>query len=140
MTKPRTAEQVLRGTVSGGFAKFFERETLAGIFHTAGYRSTRTDERNFHVLGGIELCTMFHGVDQNLLESGYDLVSLGLRDARVFYSTQKLNQAICSSQITSGRQGNPFKCCGKNFYAIVPAGLRHGRTHHFSELGSLEWC
>ena len=85
------------------------------------------------MLAGIEMCAMFHGVDQNLPESRYDLVFLSLGNARVSDAVQELNQAICSSKITSGRQGEPRGRPGKDFDAVVPTGLCHGRTHHFGE-------
>jgi hypothetical protein len=50
-----------------------------------------------------------------------------------------MNQAICSSKITSGRQAEPRGRPGKDFDAVVPTGLCHGRTHHFGDLRSLKW-
>jgi hypothetical protein len=99
------------GVGAGGMANF-DGEPFARILDAAGYRSTGTDEGDFHMLAGIEMCAMFHGVDQNLPESRYDLIFFSLGNARVSRAVQELNQAICSSKITSVRQAEPRGCPG----------------------------
>jgi len=118
--------------------QFFEGETLARVLDTAGYRSTSPNERDLHVLAGIEMPAMFHGVNQNLLESKYDLVFLSLGNARVSDSVQELDQPIRGGKITSGRQGDPLGRPGEYFDAVVPAGFCHGRAHHRGQLRNLE--
>jgi hypothetical protein len=119
--------------------QFFEGETFAWILDTASYRSTSPNERDFHVLAGIEMSAMFHRVNQNLLESKNDMVFLSFGNARVSDPVQELDQAIRSSKVTPSRQADPLGRPEKDFDAVVPTGLCHGRTHHFGELGSVEW-
>src|SRR5271163_4489789 len=62
-TDGHMAEQIFGRASNGCVAKLLERETLSGIFNPAGYSPARTNEGNFHVLAGIEMGAMFHGVD-----------------------------------------------------------------------------
>src|SRR5882724_7483786 len=137
VANPRVTEQII-GRPGRGMTQFFERETLAGILDTASNRSARPNERDFHVMAGIEMAAMFHGVNQNLPESGNYMVFLSFGNARVSDSVQELDQAIRGSEITSGRQADPFGRPGKYFDAVVPAGFCHGRAHHRGQLRSLE--
>src|SRR5882724_10894684 len=139
MANGRVAEEILWRAADRCVTKFFEGEPFARILDAAGYCSTTTDEGYFHMLAGIEMCAMFHGIDQNLPECRYDLVFLSLGNARVSDAVQELNQAICGRKITSGRQAEPRGRPGKDFDAVVPTGLCHGRTHHFGDLRSFKW-
>src|ERR1700730_2339122 len=90
VAEPRVTEQII-GRAGRCVTQFFERETFAGVLDTASDRSPSANERDFHVLARIEMAAMFHGVNQNLLKSKYDLVFLSRRNARVFDSLQELH-------------------------------------------------
>src|SRR5580704_6263900 len=62
-TNRHVAKQILSRVADGCVAKFFERETFAGIPNSAGYRAMRTNERDFYILIGIKICTVLHGID-----------------------------------------------------------------------------
>src|SRR5580692_3902061 len=62
-TNRHVTEQILGRVADGCVAELFERKPLARILDAAGYCTTRTDEGDFHVLAGIEICAMLHGVD-----------------------------------------------------------------------------
>src|SRR5882724_3670590 len=125
VANPRVTEQII-GRAGCGVTQFFERETLAGILDTASDRSASPNERDLHVMAGIEMAAMFHGVNQNLPESGNYMIFLSLGNARVSDSVQELDQAIRGGKITSGRQGDPLGRPGEYFDAVVPAGFCHG--------------
>jgi hypothetical protein len=132
------SEQILWRTAACCVMKLFQRESFPRVLDAAGYRSMRADEGNFYMLARIELCPMFHGVDQNLPECRYDSLSLCVGKGWVFDSAHELHEAIGGGQITSGRQGEPRGRPGKYFDAVVPTGLRHRRSHHFGELTRFE--
>lgn len=128
------AQEVLGGVVDSGVAKLFEGEALAGVFDAAGKRPTGAKERNLHVLAGVEMRAIFHGVQQDLLESRDD----ALRNVGISNATKELNQALRRGNVTASRQANPRGGGGKDFDTVIPARRSHGGAHHIGELASIE--
>ena len=128
------AEEIAGRAVDGGVAKLFERETFAGILDAAGDSVAAADEGNLHVLAGIEVAAMLHGVQENFAESRNDVFG----DVGVSDSAKELHQAIRGADVAAGRDAHPFGGGGKDFDAVVPAGCGHGLADHVDESGVLE--
>src|SRR5215469_16521856 len=100
-------EEVAGRAVYGCVAEVFEREALTWIFDSASDRAPDMDERNLHILAGIEMPAMLHGVHKNFLKGSNNGFPVSFRNTGVFGCAKELDQAICGGDVAAGCQANP---------------------------------
>src|SRR6267378_5899105 len=115
--------RIIGGVVDGSMVYFSERETLAWILDPAQDHLSRAHISDFDVLAGIEITSMFDGIEQHLTEGGCDVVSFGVRKIR--HLVEELHQSISCFEIAAGNDAHPFRCGRDKFDAIIPRGFRH---------------
>jgi len=128
------AEEIVVWAVDGGVAKLFEREALTGVFDAARDCTTGAQDRDLHMLAGVEIPTVFYGVQENFFESRNDAFG----NVRISNPAKELDQAICGCDVAAGRQANPSGRRRKDFDAVIPTRCCHSSLNHVGELGSLE--
>ena len=98
-------------------AKLLEREAVARVFDAARHRAPGANERDLHVLAGIEIRAIFHGVQKDFFESGNDAFG----NVGISNPAKELDQAICGGDVAAGRQANPSGRRRKDFDTVIPA-------------------
>src|SRR5215469_723138 len=128
------AEEIVVWAVDGGVGKFFEREALTGVLDAACDRATGAQERDLHTLAGVEIPSVFYGIQENFFESQNDAFG----NVRISKPAKELDQAVCGGDVAADRQANPIGRRRKDFNAVVPTRCCHSGLNHVGELGSLE--
>lgn len=129
-------KEVLGRIGDSGMMQFVEREALARILDLTGNGASAANVGDLHVLAGIKICTVLHGVEKNFTECADDFVLVSFRN--VPNSSAELFQAPGSCEIAFRHQANPFRRRRNNLNAVIPCRFRHGLAHHVGEIGKQE--
>src|SRR5215470_19155157 len=103
------AQEITGWVVQRGVTHLFQRKALPWVLYAARDRAAPPDERDFHVLTGVEMPAMLHRVQQNFPECGNDVFPIMLRNARVSRTAKKLHQPICGADVAASDQMHPFR-------------------------------
>src|SRR5215467_6440001 len=91
LTNGVVAHKVPSGAIDRSMAKLFERESLPGVLDAACDRAAGVDNRNFHVLAGIEIPSMLDGVHQDLPEGENHFFPVSFGHSREFGCAEELD-------------------------------------------------
>ena len=116
----RVANEIAGRAVDRSVPKLFEQEALTRILDAAHDSTTSAEEGDFHMLGGVKLTAMLHGVKKNFPESVNDGVTISFGKSRLSHSSKELDQTICRDAIATNHQTNPIRRRGENFHAVIP--------------------
>jgi hypothetical protein len=114
-------ERIVRRIGERGMFKFLERKTLAWIFDAANDGTFGADVTDFYKLGGIEFAAVLHSIEKDFAKGGGDFLGFDVGKLRGF--AIKLNETIGGENIATNGETKPIGSLGKDFDAVVPAGL-----------------